>query len=489
MRLLYDKLVSALFRPVDIASLVIFRVAFGAIMVWEVLRYWDRMPTYVLSPFNFTYYGFEWVKPFPIMWSHVEFVVMGAAGAGIMLGLFYRFSCLVFFFTFGHFFLLEQSKYLNHHYLVCLFSLMLIFLPMHRSWSFDAWAGRVAWSETVPAWPMWLLRGQMAIVYSYAALAKLNVDWLRGQPMIIWLRDDYAHPLIGPIAQQPWAPYFVSYSGLVFDLLVAPALLWRPTRVPAFIATLAFHTTNSQLFSIGIFPWMGIAVTTIFLDPDWPRWLWRKVSALFSGKAAREVAEKKAKSKKKDKAAAEAKPVFEVKYLVVVGVIGWLAFQVLFPLRHFLYPGDVSWTEEGHNFSWHMKLRTKSGDVRLLAVDPVSRESTRIDPRNYLSSRQYRKFAGRPDMILKFAHYIRDRLENEGMKGVEIYAHTSVSLNGRRPQPLIDPEVDLAKVVPSLAPKSWIVPLAEPLFPIEGLSEGDGWTDDWLPGNEQEDFD
>lgn len=31
--------------------------------------------------------------------------------------------------------------------------------------------------------------------------------------------------------------------------------------------------------------------------------------------------------------------------------------------RHYLIAGTPSWTEEGHRFSWHMKLREKSGTV------------------------------------------------------------------------------------------------------------------------------
>ena len=42
------------------------------------------------------------------------------------------------------------------------------------------------------------------------------------------------------------------------------------------------------------------------------------------------------------------------------------------PLRHFLYPGDPSWTEEGHNLAWHMRLRSKSGTIALFASDPRS---------------------------------------------------------------------------------------------------------------------
>ena len=33
---------SRLFAPVDIAALVVFRVLFGGIMVWEVYRYADK---------------------------------------------------------------------------------------------------------------------------------------------------------------------------------------------------------------------------------------------------------------------------------------------------------------------------------------------------------------------------------------------------------------------------------------------------------------
>ena len=60
----------------------------------------------------------------------------------------------------------------------------------------------------------------------------------------------------------------------------------------------------------------------------------------------------------------------------------YLAFQVVLPLRHFAYPGNVSWTEEGHNFSWHMKLRTKRGDALFTVSHPATGTTWAIDPRN-----------------------------------------------------------------------------------------------------------
>ena len=71
------------------------------------------------------------------------------------------------------------------------------------------------------------------------------------------------------------------------------------------------------------------------------------------------------------------------------------AFHVLMPLRHHLYPGNVSWTEEGHNFSWHMMLRTKRGTLSLTATDSATGESWIIDQRDYLSSRQRSEMEGK----------------------------------------------------------------------------------------------
>ena len=64
----------------------------------------------------------------------------------------------------------------------------------------------------------------------------------------------------------------------------------------------------------------------------------------------------------------------------------WLTLQCVIPLRHFLNPGNVSWTEEGHNFAWHMKLRDKSGRVRFRVVNRSDGSSWSVDPRDSLTS-------------------------------------------------------------------------------------------------------
>jgi hypothetical protein len=131
------------------------------------------------------------------------------------------------------------------------------------------------------------------------------------------------------------------------------------------------------------------------------------------------------------------------------------------PFRHQLYSGNVSWTEEGHYFSWHMKLRNKSGTLDLIATDPNTGESWTVDQRDFLTSRQRSKMEGHPDMIVQFCHYLEQIYRKKGHADVEIRAVAKISLNGREPQLLINPTVDLTRVKRSLFSASYILPLPD----------------------------
>src|SRR6476660_6790851 len=184
------RLVAALFKPVDISFLVFFRVLFGGIMLWEVYRYFTNgwINRYFVEPaVTFSYYGFSWVKPWPGRGMYIHFFVLGLAAACVMIGFLYRIAAPVFFLTFTYFFLLDQTRYLNHFYLVCLISFLMCFLPAARAFSVDALLRRSIHSDVVPAWTLWLLRAQVGIPYFYGGIAKLNSDWIHGEPMRTWL--------------------------------------------------------------------------------------------------------------------------------------------------------------------------------------------------------------------------------------------------------------------------------------------------------------
>lgn len=151
------------------------------------------------------------------------------------------------------------------------------------------------------------------------------------------------------------------------------------------------------------------------------------------------------------------------KKLLLGFVAAWLAFNILMPLRHLLYPGNVSWTEQGHRFAWQMKLRDKDATAEFRVRDPASGREWRIEPRAFLARHQVDEMASRPDMILQFAHHLsREWAERRKVPGVEVRARVCASLNGRKPALMIDPERDLARVERSLGHADWILPLEQP---------------------------
>jgi vitamin K-dependent gamma-carboxylase len=443
-----------LFAPVDIAPLVYFRITLAGILLWEIWRYWANgwIERYWITPaFHFTYYGFSWVQPWPGNWLYAHFGLLALATLCLGVGFYTRYSAVGVWLGFTYIFLLDQTNYLNHLYLICWITGLLVFLPSGHALALDVFLGETPASRTAPAWTLWLLRFQIGVAYFFGGVAKINGDWLRGEPIRSWLAAQTDFPLLGPYFTQEWLVYLFAYGGLFFDLGVVFALLWPPTRLLACLFVLFFHLTNSQLFSIGIFPWFMLAVTPLFFPADWLRQAGHWLGLTSSPSAPLPTSMVKATT--------------SVRYLstaqrVTVALLGlYVIFQLAMPFRHLLYPGNVHWTEEGHNFSWHMKLRDKSGQTNFLVRDPASGQRWLIHNQEYLSSRQISKMSTRPDMILQFAHYLAQGYRAKGYPQAEVYARAIVSLNGRPAQLLIDPAVNLAAQPRNLWPAPWILPL------------------------------
>jgi hypothetical protein len=134
-----------------------------------------------------------------------------------------------------------------------------------------------------------------------------------------------------------------------------------------------------------------------------------------------------------------------------------LALQVLLPLRHWLYPGDVNWTNEGFRFAWRVMLVEKTGQVEFVVRDGDATE--RVFPERELTRLQYAQMSIQPDMIQEYARHIAERYRRRLGRDVAVYADAWAQLNGRPSARLIDPEVDLGRTDKSLAPAPWIVPL------------------------------
>jgi len=444
-----------LLAPADIAGLVFFRIALGVLLLIEMGRFLVNgwvIYDFVTPPYHFTYYGFSWVKPLPAAGMVALFVVLAACAILIALGLKYRLACVVFCVGFSYAFLIERSLYLNHFYLICLWSGLMAFVPANRAFSLDARLDPGIASQIVPSWSLWLLRFQIAIPYFYGGLAKLNGDWLYGQPLQMWMGRMDGLKAVLPAFGEPWLAVLFSWCGLLLDLFVVPLLIWRPTRPYAFAAAICFHLMNSLMWRIGIFPWFMIAATTLYLEPDWPR---RLLAWLAPGLRERLQPPPETAHSTPDHLSGRNK-LFMATFAV------FAAFQLLFPLRHFLYPGNVDWTEEGSQFAWRMMLNDKTAAIQFFAVDPSTGAQSGIDIRPYLTRRQLNKMSQDPAMIRDFAEFLASELERERGKRYEVHTLAYCTLNGRLPQLLVDPRVDLSRQPRSWKPASWIVPLEQP---------------------------
>jgi vitamin K-dependent gamma-carboxylase len=482
-----ERLCIKLREPVDISFLILFRMVFGAIMTWEVYRYftYNWISRYYIEPtIFFTYYGFSWVKPWPGRGMYVHFFLLGVLAVCILVGFFYRAAAVLFFPGFTYVFLLDQTRYLNHFYLVSLISFLLIFLPADRALSIDALLRPQIRSDTAPRWALWLLRTQVGIAYFFGGIAKLNSDWLRGEPMRTWLRPLTRLPSFGFLFEKEWMVYNFVIGGLLLDLLVVPLLLWRRTRPYAFLAAIVFNLLNAVIFQIGIFPWFMLGATLLFFPPDLMRRIVRGLKRAFASADEQQTAgmvETAAISGNPGKdslvsgvaATTKCGPLSWRQKAVALVLTTYLAVQLILPIRHYFYPGNVSWTEEGHNFSWHMKLRAKTADAVFIVRHPASGQTWTVDPKQHLEPWQLTRMVIHPDMILQFSHYLAELKRREGYADVEVRARVLASLNGRKPQLLIDPNTDLASVSVSLLPASWILPLSEPLPQRGSASQAD----------------
>jgi hypothetical protein len=433
--------VRALFAPVDIASLVAFRVAFGALMLIAVGRYFahDWIGQFYVTPLVFfPYPGWEWIAPLPPTAMYAVFAGLAVLALCIALGLCYRASTALFCLTFTYVHLIDRTNYLNHYYLVSLLSGLMVFLPLHRSASLDVWRRPALRVAAVPAWTVWLLRFQLGVVYIFGAVAKLNPDWLlQAQPLRIWLGANTDLPVIGGWVEQPWLAYACAYAGLLFDAAVVPCLLWRRTRPAAFAAVVAFHLLTALLFPIGMFPWIMMALTPIFFAPSWPRRRrpsGRVVNSTFGGELTPR------------------------RRLAVALLAAYVVLQIAVPLRHFFYRSDLQWTEEGFRFAWQIMVMEKYGRAGFTVTDPVDGNSWRVAPSDLLTPLQERIMATQPDMLLSFAHRLARDFGARTGHAVEVRADVRVTLNGRPSQTLVDPTRDLARIPEGARAGTWLLP-------------------------------
>jgi len=443
---------AALRSPVDSAWLAAFRVLFGLTLLTSTLRFlaygWiDQL--FAAPQFHFKYLGFSWVKVPPAGELHALFWLLAALCALVSLGLFFRAAAFGLFVGFTYVQLLDVTTYLNHYYLASLLALLLACSPAGQTWSLDARLRPRIARDRVPAAWLYLFRFQVAVVYTFAGLAKAHSDWLfHAEPLRIWLLSRADTPLIGPILAQDWAAPVMSWAGFLFDTTIAWWLMIPRVRPWAYLVVIGFHSMTGLLFPIGMFPVIMVLSALVFFSPSWPRKLAARLPRRLRAPLTAPSTPVRAASPPSDRS---------YKIWFALGV-AYCLFQVAFPLRFLAYGGSVRWHEQGMRFSWRVMVREKNGSITFVVRAPRTGRTYYVAPHQYLTRLQEREMSSQPDLILQLAHRIRDDYQAKGSGPVEVRADTWVSLNGRAIRRLIDPNVDLSLIEDGFGKADWILP-------------------------------
>lgn len=412
-----------LFKEESNAPLELFRIAFGFLMLaeaWGALATGWVTETFVNVNYTFTFFGFGWTQFLIGTPMYILFFVMGLFAIGVMVGYQYRWSIIGLAILWSLSYLMQKTHYNNHYYLVMLVCWIFAFLPVAKRFSLDSRNNPEMYANVISAWPRLLLIGLVAIVYFFAAINKIYPDWLQAMPLKIWMANKAHYPIIGPFLQKEWVPWFMAYSGIGFDLLVVPALLWRRTRWFAIIAALSFHLFNSAVFQIGIFPYFALSFSLFFFPPV-------KIEKLVNKGLVPYPQPYKENAGKQ--------PIIKWAF------IGFLSIMLILPVRHHFIPDDVLWTEAGHRLSWRMMLRTKSGIAQFHVV--ADGQKYTVSMRERLARHQVNDVATKPDLMFTFSRYLEKEFKAKGYTDIQVFVDARVSVNGRQFEQFTDSEFDL----------------------------------------------
>ena len=421
-------MVQRLFKSVDNAPLVLFRIFFGLVFVFEsfgaLSTGWVKH-NLVEPRTNFTFIGFEFLLNLMGEYMYVHFAIMGVFALFVTFGFKYRFSIIAMTIMWAAVYFMQKTSYNNHYYLMMLVGLIMSFLPAHKFASIDAKLNPSIKKNYMPNWILLVFIIQITCVYFYATVAKFYPDWLDGTVTSNMYTSMKKFPSFSELFKNHYFHLAIAYIGIAFDGLIVPALLWKRTRVFAVLLSLVFHISNSITLEIGVFPYFALALCVFFFPPD-------QIRKLF-------FRNKKPLNDETPALDFESKKIFQYFF------VPYLIIQILLPIRHWFIKGDVLWTEEGHRLSWRMMLRSRTGYARFHVVDKATGERVLFKLDDFYNKKQ-RKRINTPDMIWQAAQYIKSEYAKEG-KDVSVFAASSyVSINKKPGCQLIDPEVDLTTV-------------------------------------------
>ena len=362
------------------------------------------------SQFVISYPVLGFLQPYSIALLQVLEIASLAGAVLLALGILPRLGAGIFMISFGYLFLMDMSFYNNHYYLWVLMTFLFAVNDTQNSYSILD-VIRKSFTKKVSNINLQSFKVLITIVYLYAALVKMNPDWIRGYPMMIWV-DAWGS------SNSEAVGLMMSYGGLFYDLLM-PILLWFFARKWWLVLPyVAFHISNAILFNIGMFPYVMITAWLLF--------------AADSGKL-KDVTE-------------GIRSWTWTQYSKFALLTLFILFNIVFPLRYLMYEGRTSWHRQGYYFSWRMMLDNYDlKDFKYYVKLPENNISYHVDFDQLMSYRQFVNTCNDAYAIWFVAQFLKNDAIKKYNETPQIYNQSLIGLNDHPPKYVIDPQVNLAE--------------------------------------------
>ncbi|KAH9494869.1 hypothetical protein Btru_015868, partial [Bulinus truncatus] len=402
---------------------------------------------------------FNFLRPLSLEWMYMVYMIMFFGAVGVMIGFKFRYSCLAYLICYWYIVFLEKTSWNNHSYLFGIIAFLLLLSDANRYWSLDGLFKESINNAHIPHWNYLILQAQIFLVYFIAGLKKLDQDWVFGYSM----RSLSVHWVFTPfklfLTDEMIDYVIVHLGGLIIDLFVGFLLFYHKTKPVGLVISTMFHIMNSQIFPIGMFPFVMLTSNLLFCSPSWPRQLLKYIPSCFNLFTTNleqlqssshcfyqsEVKESDApllKDSKKYSECQHSKNPSFLHHSFSLFTIIFLALQCFLPYSHGITKGYNNWTNGLYGYSWDMMVhRWHLQHVRIKFHNKDSGDNGYLDP--MIWCRGNLRWTSHGDMLKQLAECIAEKLKIYKINNVELYFDIWQSLNGRFQQRFVNPNVDL----------------------------------------------
>ncbi|KAK9503159.1 hypothetical protein O3M35_011787 [Rhynocoris fuscipes] len=463
----WNSFIKLLYKPADPSSLAVTRILFGILMMIDIpgergsgdadIRWGD------VNECRFPLFNF--LKPLPLQYMCIAYFTMWLGALGITLGAHFRISGMAFIIPYWYLFLLDKTRWNNHSYLYGIIAILITTTDAHHYWSIDALYGRVKNNTDVPVWNYGILRFQFILLYFYAGLKKTEYDWLTGYSMNNLAQHWVFHPFRILLSTNQIDLYVIHIFGFLLDLTIGFLMYFNRTRPGATIFLTMFHLMNSQMFSIGLFPYVCLATMPLFYENNWPKQVLKKIERLkfnvdtencVNNSCCYDMQSSKKVTGARDKTKHSIK-----KQIVAVLLIFHVIIQLFLPYSHFITKGYNNWTNGLYGYSWDMMVHTWETVLTIVkVVDKKTNKEIYLDPEAWVQNDAWYRHG---DMVKQYAECIADRIRNSNehkLTNFSVHFDIWTSLNKRFQQRMFDPRIDILTAEWSMfKPVPWLLPL------------------------------